>query len=199
VGNPIASSVLALKPKEKISKTPTILITGGSTGAQRINRVVDEILERLLPSYQIIHLTGDLDFENFQKRKRDLPKNLGKKYEVYSFIEDMAWAYARADMVVGRSGANTVAEIMAARRPAILVPIPWTRYNEQNKNAQLAHKAGIAEIIDQEALTGKLLFQKIEKVKSNWQKMVKNMNQELTKLDAQAAASLVELVGGLVK
>ena len=199
IGNPIVNSILKINPKKNLSGEPTILITGGSTGAQNINRVVDEVLETLLRDYKLIHHTGDLDFAYFEKRKRGLQPELKGKYAVHSFIANMAEAYQKVDMIIARAGANTVAEVIAIKRPTIFIPIPWTRYNEQVKNAELAEEAGIAVIINQNELIGEVLVEKIKEVRKNWVKMVAGTDSKLGELDKKAANKLVRLVGDLAK
>lgn len=195
-GNPITKELLTVAPKAKLSARPVIYVTGGSRGAQVINKALDEVLEALLVDYQIIHQSGDLDIEYFQERKRKLPDTLDKNYEVFSFVEPwkIQEVYSRADMLVSRAGANTVAEILLTRRPAVLIPIPWSRFNEQYENAKMARSAGIAVILSQEELTGVSLRAHIEKVRSNWVSMAGSKASEESALDRAASEKMVELI-----
>lgn len=195
-GNPITKELLTVAPKAKLSARPVIYVTGGSRGAQVINKALDEVLEALLVDYQIIHQAGDLDIEYFQERKRKLPDTLDKNYEVFSFVEPwkIQEVYSRADMLVSRAGANTVAEILLTRRPAVLIPIPWSRFNEQYENAKMARSAGIAVILSQEELTGVSLRAHIEKVRSNWVSMAGSKASEESVLDRAASEKMVELI-----
>jgi len=104
VGNPIRKEILSIKPKTKLSKTPTIYITGGSSGSVPMNKVIDKVLPELQKKYRIIHQTGKIDFQYFKQRA---PEN----YQVFDFIEmdDIPGIFERADFVISRAGANTVA------------------------------------------------------------------------------------------
>lgn len=192
-GNPVIASICEVKPKKEIGKPPTIYITGGSTGAQTINRAVDEILDDLVKKYKVIHQTGKLDYEYFNNKKH-------KHYETYDFIdpEKIAEIYKKADILVSRSGANTVSEIIITGRPAVLIPIPWTSHNEQGLNAESAKNAGIATILPQDKLDGERLMGEIEKVRLYWSEMVEKQNRELANLDIGASGRLVGLIDGLL-
>lgn len=194
VGNPVSEGILKVRPKRSLSKVPTIFITGGSSGAQRINDVIRESLYELLKKYKVIHLTGKLDFDKFEKMREDFPSDLRNKYEVYGFIDpkEMPGYFEKADIVISRAGANTLSEIMIAKRPAILIPIPWTAYDEQTKNARLVEKTGIGIVLPEKSLTEKNLMEKIDFVAKNWKKMVENSDPVLAQLDKNAARRFVE-------
>lgn len=201
IGNPVMSGILAVKHKSKIGKPPVVYTTGGSSGAQTINRVVDSALEKILCSYKVIHQVGELDITHFEDRRERLPEDLKDRYEVYSFIDpqEIGKVYEKADILVSRAGANTVSEIMITARPAVLIPIPWTRYDEQTKNADLAQKAGIADIVHQDEFTPERLLKELDHVRDNWENMVKHMDNRLADLDSHAALRLVDLIGEYIK
>ena len=196
VGNPIRREILEVRPKKKISNSPTIYITGGSSGSQIINQTIDRVLEKILASYRVIHQAGELDISFFEDRKNRLPQNLKERYKVFSFIDpqEISQIYEKADILISRAGANTISEILATRRPSILIPIPWTRYDEQTKNALMAQNAGIAKVIKQEDLSGEKLLEELDEVKKDWEKMANGMDLGLAKLDFQAASQLVSLI-----
>ncbi len=189
VGNPVMKSILNVLPKKKLGQPPVLFITCGSRGSQIINQTIRKTLPNLLARFTVVHQTGDLDYGEFKKRETD-------NYEVYNFIEPdlMADFYRRADIVIARSGANTVSEIMVTKRPSVLIPIPWTRGDEQTKNAQLAQAAGVAKVIHQEALTEKSLLTAINEAEKNWRRMVNQSTSNLARKDACAAAKLVDLI-----
>jgi UDP-N-acetylglucosamine--N-acetylmuramyl-(pentapeptide) pyrophosphoryl-undecaprenol N-acetylglucosamine transferase len=195
VGNPILTSIASIPAKKTLSEPPRVLISCGSRGSQIINKVLGESLERLLPNYRLAQVTGELDYPVFLKLKKSLAPNLSKNYRVISRINpmDMAREYLRADMVIARAGANTVSEIMAVKRPAILIPIPWSYLNEQTKNAQEVEKLGLAEIISQEALTPARLIETLNKIRSNWSAMV-GAAARTKSPDTQAAKKLIRLL-----
>jgi len=142
IGNPVMTQIREVFPKDKLSSPPVIYITGGSRGSKVLNEAVIPILPLLLNDFYLIHQTGELDYRLFQQKVKKLPAKIEKKYEVYATIDPMQvdGIYRRADMIVSRAGANTVAEIMLTKRPAILIPIPFSYLDEQMKNALLAKK-----------------------------------------------------------
>ncbi len=195
-GNPIMPQILKVGKKNKIGNPPTIYITGGSSGAQTINRAVDSVLEEMLLLYKVIHQTGELDLVFFEKRKRELDEKLKGRYEIFGFKDpdEIYTVYERADIIISRAGANTVSEIMAISIPSILIPIPWARYDEQTKNAKLAQDAGLARIVRQEDLTGEKLLSEINEVESEWSKMAGHVDDSLRKLDLHASLTVVDII-----
>lgn len=126
---------------------PTLLVTGGSQGARRINRAVAGAAQDLAAAgVQVLHAAGRVDEVAFESRPGDPP------YVVAEFIERMDLAYAAADLIVCRSGANTVTEVAAVGLPAAFVPLPHGN-GEQALNAHPVVQAGGALLIDDAALT----------------------------------------------
>lgn len=201
IGNPQVASLFDLKKKNRIGHPPTLYVTGGSTGAVAINRVVEKILPRLLGEYRVIHQTGQRNFKHFQAVRRELEKKLAARYKIFGYKspKEIAGVFSQADIVVSRAGGNTVADIVNARRPAILIPIPWAIRDEQNKNAAKAVKTGLALILPQDKLTPESLWEKISQVEKNWQQMVDDAQPGDFALDKEAADRLVSLVEETVK
>ena len=137
VGNPVSKEILSVVSKKKIGIPPTIFVTGGSRGSEIINETIQNILPKLLAKYKIIHQTGINQFEKFKKLKEKLPQNIKDNYQIYGLIEPWNWykLLNLADVIVSRAGANILSEIMIAKIPAILIPIPWAYGDEQMKNA----------------------------------------------------------------
>lgn len=130
---------------------PTILVTGGSQGAVSINAALADAVERLTGAgYQILHAYG---------RKNDAPAG-HDHYTAVPYIDDMEAAYAVDDVVVCRSGAMTVAENSAAGIPAIYIPLPHGN-GEQGLNSAHLVDAGAALRIDDAALSGDVLVEKL--------------------------------------
>ncbi|HWA51941.1 MAG TPA: UDP-N-acetylglucosamine--N-acetylmuramyl-(pentapeptide) pyrophosphoryl-undecaprenol N-acetylglucosamine transferase [Patescibacteria group bacterium] len=200
VGNPISSEILKIPAKTKISKSPTLYITGGSSGAQRINNAVSEILYELLKNYKVIHQTGKLDYQKFENLKNEFPTDLKKNYEVYAFLDpkNVSNIFEKSDLIISRAGANTISEIAITGRPAIIIPIPWTSYNEQFKNAQMLEKSGQAIVLEEKYLTGQNLLNKINLVIKNWKSMA-NKKSEIAELDKKAAGKIVQEIEEYLK
>lgn len=199
-GNPVMSAIIKVGPKAKMGNPPTIYITGGSTGAQRVNTVVEDILPSLLGDFKVIHQTGELDFDHFLKLKENLAPNLRQKYEVKGFFDPREiWKiYDKADMLISRGGANTISEILITARPAVIIPIPWVTYDEQTKNARSAEQAGIALVLTEDKLTPRSLLDAVYKLKTDWTEMIVKSDTHLTQLDSSAAAKLTDLVEEVV-
>ncbi len=199
VGNPVLTQITEILPKQNPGNPPVIFVTCGSRGSQNINEIIDKNLERILNNYYLIHQTGHLDFKFFEERKKKLPDKIKINYEVYDRIEPMQIdnLYRLADLVIARAGANTVSEIMASRRPAILIPIPWSFRNEQQKNAEFAEKFGIAKVLSEKE-AGKNLFDEIEKTFSGWKEIVEKIKGKISP-DIKAAEKVVDEIEEIIK
>lgn len=141
---------------------PTLLVFGGSQGASAINKAMLESLTDLgkaLPQLHIIHQTGERDYKDAQAAYLQA----GSSAEVLPFINDMPHAFARADLLLCRSGASTVAEITAAGKAAIFVPFPHAADDHQLRNAESLARQGAAVLISQSELSPqKLVFTLVE-------------------------------------
>ena len=129
----------------------TVLVMGGSGGAHAINLTMKQAASELstVRNLQVLHQTGEKDAAEVAAAYRDA----GVKAVVLPYIRDMAGAYASADLVVGRSGATTVAELAVCGKRAVLVPFPFAADNHQEYNARTLAARGQAEVIIQKDLT----------------------------------------------
>ncbi len=165
VGNPIRETVLKVVDKPfDIKKTkPVIYITGGSLGSHSINLHIKSILPDLLKKYIVIHQTGETkqyhDYEDLEKIKNQLPKKLKEQYflKKHFFEKEIGYVYSLADLVISRCGANTFFELVALKKPAVLIPLPWSAGREQQLHAEILTKAGCAQIFHQVESSKKLL------------------------------------------
>lgn len=140
---------LAARPSQS---APSLLIFGGSQGARAINRAMTAALPALrekLPSLRIAHQTGERDFAEVQAAYQQA----GAVADVSCFIDDMPSAFARADLLLCRSGASTVAEVTAAGKPAVFIPFPLAADDHQKRNAEALQTAGAAVMIEERDLT----------------------------------------------
>ncbi|MBI4524079.1 MAG: undecaprenyldiphospho-muramoylpentapeptide beta-N-acetylglucosaminyltransferase [Deltaproteobacteria bacterium] len=152
-GNPVRWEHL---PPIKNGAKFTLLIFGGSAGAHKINLCFLEALDRLADlasAMRIIHQTGQADFMSIQNAYA----SRRFETEVAPFIERMDEAYARADLVVCRAGATTVAELTAYGKPAILIPYPYAAHDHQRVNARAVEERGAAVVILDQELSGENL------------------------------------------
>ena len=202
-GNPIMTQIAGIAPKDTPSDPPVIFVTGGSRGSQTINNTIGGILPKLLLSADVIHQTGPLDFDKFSELKEKLPPEISKRYTVYDRVDPMQVdnLYREADMVVARAGANTVGEIIATKRPAILIPIPWTYLDEQTKNAEFAKSFGIARVLKEENLNAETLIVAIKETLRDWIKITTAVSGKLSpdKLASQKVVDELEEALGRVQ
>ncbi len=194
-GNPIIKEIEGILPKKSLVTVPTIYITGGSRGSVSLNLPVFDVANQLLKCYKVIHQTGQIDYDKFIKLKKSLPKQRASRYRVEAEIDPdkIPQLLSKADLVIARAGANTVAEIIAAKRPSILVPLPISYLNEQLGNAQYAQQFGTAQILDQKTLTGKKLLDKIENVFRNWTNINEGAKGKENP-DIKASSRLVDII-----
>ncbi len=173
-GNPLRKEFLEAGKKEwgsgnstKKSDFPLVYITGGSGGAHGINILIEECLTELLEKYTIIHQTGDAqqfgDYARLEKKVSQLSPDLQKRYTLCKFIdtEEVMKHIVQADLVISRSGINTLTELLYLAKPSLLIPLPYGQRNEQLTNAKFMKKVGLAEVVDQLTITSEELLQKV--------------------------------------
>jgi UDP-N-acetylglucosamine--N-acetylmuramyl-(pentapeptide) pyrophosphoryl-undecaprenol N-acetylglucosamine transferase len=187
-GIPIRKDVIA--NESEIGKNPfgltsqgkTLLVMGGSQGAQAINKVILQSIPKLkdlIPDLQIIHLTGKEGY----KEAKDVYDNLRISSFVSEFSNDIGIAYKLSDLVICRAGANTIAEISAVGIPAILIPYPYATDNHQYWNAYELARIGGALIIKQDELKPERLTELISDLFRNDEELdnMKKINRSLSK------------------
>lgn len=159
-GNPVrrelAAKLLAAAGAEMDAGAPvTVLVSGGSQGAKAVNEIAAGALAALAKErpLAIIHQTGQADLEATVARYAAA----GVDADCRAFIKDMAAAYQQADIIVGRAGATTVAELAIAGKPAVFIPYPHAADNHQELNAREMADAGAALMFRQSELTAEKL------------------------------------------
>jgi UDP-N-acetylglucosamine--N-acetylmuramyl-(pentapeptide) pyrophosphoryl-undecaprenol N-acetylglucosamine transferase len=152
-GNPLRANIMALPSQRDIHQPVHILIMGGSLGAKVLNETVPPALQQVQGTIEVWHQTGQVHHEAMRHAYAEAPF----KVRVDAFIEDMAAAYAWADLVICRAGALTVSELAQAGVGSILVPYPYAVDDHQTRNAQFLADQGAAIWLPQPQLTvGKL-------------------------------------------
>jgi UDP-N-acetylglucosamine--N-acetylmuramyl-(pentapeptide) pyrophosphoryl-undecaprenol N-acetylglucosamine transferase len=163
-GHPIRKEFFSVPPKQHAPPF-TILVLGGSQGSKGLNLRLPEAMA-LMPAgtVKVIHQSGERDYNAVQGAYRDR----GVEAEVFTFIQDVPGALARADLVVARSGASTVAEIAAAGKASVLIPFPFATDHHQLRNAQALARAGAARVMEERELTPqRLADETLEVLRSN--------------------------------
>lgn len=167
VGNPIRRKLMDNYLRSHVAHERfSVLVFGGSLGAKGLNqRVVEALghLEDLKDQMTFVHQTGKNDLEMVRKGYADK----GFQAEVVEFINDMSDAYARADLVVCRAGATTLAELTVCKKPSILVPFPYATDDHQAVNARALVDAGAALMFREAELTGQKLAEQIRLLKTD--------------------------------
>jgi len=193
VGNPIGSEITKYIGLKSSLRVKSILITGGSRGSTWLNDALEPLLPRLLEKYFILHQTGEANIEKFKNHPAIVSNK--DKYLAFGQVDpkNMAEVFAKSDIVIGRSGANTVSEIIALKKPSILIPIPWTYNDEQQRNAEYARDLGIARILPQKDLTPQKLLSEIEKLIQDYPKVIIN-TEDIISPDIEASKKIVDVM-----
>jgi UDP-N-acetylglucosamine--N-acetylmuramyl-(pentapeptide) pyrophosphoryl-undecaprenol N-acetylglucosamine transferase len=160
-GVPVRPAFFQIPKKRYSPGSPTLLVFGGSQGARAINQAVIRSLPELvrrLPGLHVIHQTGEREYNEVQAAYA----GIGISAEVHKFIDDMPAFFARADLVLCRSGASTVAEIAAAGKPAIFVPFPRAADDHQRRNAEAMEEASAAVVLEETRLDEVWLVDTVE-------------------------------------
>jgi UDP-N-acetylglucosamine--N-acetylmuramyl-(pentapeptide) pyrophosphoryl-undecaprenol N-acetylglucosamine transferase len=198
VGNPVRESVarLGTMPFPDFDDTAPLrlLVTGGSQGASILGTVVPaamgQLPTRLRHRLQIVQQSRPDDIEIV----RDRYAQLGIPAELLTYIEDMPDKIADAHLVIARAGASTIAELTAAGRPAILVPLPSATDDHQTVNAQELARVGGARVIAQDDFTPSMLAEQIAVIAGDGQALGNAAARALSVGRPQATRDLADLV-----
>ena len=174
-GSPIRQELMT-GDKEKARKfcgfqeeKPVILIVGGSLGAAAVNQAVRKILPQLLEEFQIIHLCG--------KGKLDESLKGLQGYAQFEYIQDeLRDLFALADIVISRAGANAICELLALRKPNLLIPLSASASRgDQILNARSFERQGFSMVLEEEEITQETLLEAIRKLYANRQTYIDAM------------------------
>lgn len=128
-----------------------LLVFGGSQYVARFNAALSGALERLLPDWRVLHLAGEAGMAEARAVRESLPPHLQDRYDARPFLtDDMAWALVAADLVVGRAGSSTCAELTAAGVASILVPYPYAGAHQRHNAEWLASQGATVAVADDE-------------------------------------------------
>ncbi len=177
---------------------PVLLGFGGSKGARSINRAILAALPNLLPNLQIIHISGQLDWDEINAARQALPVELQANYHPYAYLhEEMGAALASADLAISRAGASALGEFPYFGLPAILVPYPYA-WRYQKVNANYLVRQGAAKIIEDQHLAASLTTTVLDLIRDS--QRLTQMEQAMRSLARpQAADSIANLLRDLAK
>ncbi|MBI4808520.1 MAG: undecaprenyldiphospho-muramoylpentapeptide beta-N-acetylglucosaminyltransferase [Nitrosomonadales bacterium] len=182
-GNPVRADIAALSaPQERYagrSGKLNVLVVGGSLGAQALNEALPKALAMMgeLERPHVLHQTGKKHLESVRK----LYAQAGVSADIRAFLDDMANQYAKADVVICRAGALTIAELAAAGVASVLIPFPFAVDDHQTHNARFLSAHGAALLLPQKELSAERLAQ-----------LLREMSREKLLAMAQAARSLAK-------
>ncbi|MEQ7246353.1 undecaprenyldiphospho-muramoylpentapeptide beta-N-acetylglucosaminyltransferase [Enterococcus avium] len=204
VGNPRAQEVVTSGKSEVLEQygllpdIPTVLIFGGSQGALKINQAVIQALPKFSQKeYQVLYASGDRYYNEIAE-KFDIEKT-NHNLSLQPYIKNMTDVMANVDLLIGRAGATSIAELTALGLPAILIPSPYVTNDHQTKNAQSLVNAGAVKMITDADLTGEKLVEAVDEIMGDPEKkamMAKASRQEGI---PDAAERLWSLVNEIVK
>ena len=174
-GSPIRHELLEGSPEAGRDFTgfsdskPVIMVIGGSLGAANVNSAIRRNLSKLIEKYNIVHLTG--------KGKADSSLNNTPGYVQYEYIKDeLKDLFALCDIVISRAGANAICELLALRKPNLLIPLPSkSSRGDQLLNAESFKRQGYSMVLKEEDLTDELLLKMINELYENRNKYIKAM------------------------
>ncbi len=201
VGNPVRDEVLALRdrpyPALDGDGVFRVLVTGGSQGASVLSQVVPDGLgmlpEQFRTRLQVVQQARPDEIEGVRQRYRQL----GIPAELATYLPDLPEQLGRAHLVIGRAGASTVAELTAAGRPAILVPLPSATDDHQTANAREMAQAGGARTIPQDRFTSKELARQMQALGLDSDALIRAAARARACGRPDATRRLADLVEGL--
>lgn len=197
-GNPVRGEFFDVSDREP-SDEMHVLIFGGSQGSRAINNAMIEALPRLRENgakLRIAHQTGEADFEVV---KAAYSENEWENADIRPYISNMVDAFADADVIISRAGATTCAEVTAAGKAAIMIPLPTAADDHQRKNAEALARNGAARMILQKDLSGEALANELACLETD-KEALRTMGLAARKMARpDAAAATVDLIESIRK
>ena len=168
------------------NKKPILMIIGGSLGSKLINEAIKVSLEKLIVKYNIIHICGSGNIDKLLQNKNG--------YKQFEYVKDeLPHLLASADIVVSRAGANVIFELLALRKPNLLIPLSASvSRGDQILNAKSFEKSGYSMVIQDEKLTPENLEIKISELYNDRYKYIKNMNSSDTEKSIDIIVELID-------
>jgi UDP-N-acetylglucosamine--N-acetylmuramyl-(pentapeptide) pyrophosphoryl-undecaprenol N-acetylglucosamine transferase len=197
-GIPVRGEFFHLEPRPE-NASPHLLIFGGSQGARVLNRTMPQIVAALLdavPGLTILHQAGARHAEETQAAYTASGADRSR-WQVHAFLDDMAKRFEAADLVLSRSGASTVAEEMAAGKPALLVPFPGAADDHQRKNAEVMAGAGAATMLIESEMTPNRLLASLTAMLGNRAELQTMGGRARTLAHSDAASRIAAIAASL--
>lgn len=165
---------------KEIENKKVVFVTGGSQGARKFNQVIIDMVKKYKSEeFFVVIATG---LKNYEETVENIKgQGLGKYLRIVDYVYDMDKMYKASDLLITRAGALTVTEISIAKRPAILIPLPYAAENHQLYNAKTLEKVGAGIVIEESMLNEDLLYDKIISI-VNDEERLKQMGENASKL-----------------
>ena len=153
------------------SNKPVVMVIGGSLGAEAINKTVRDALPELLKDFQVVHICGKDKVDN-------LMLNI-EGYKQFEYVKaELKDIFAMADVVISRAGANSICELLALKKPNLLIPLSaHSSRGDQILNAQSFESQGFSLVIDEDYLTESLLVEKVHELYFSRQTFIESMGK----------------------
>lgn len=164
---------------------PVIMVIGGSLGAVAINKVVRQALPKLLKDFQIVHICGKDKVDNLLLNTEG--------YIQFEYVKDeLKDLFAMSDIVISRAGANAICELLALRKPNLLIPLPASSSRgDQILNAKSFESQGFSMVVDEDMLTENLLVEKVQELYFTRQSYIDTMANSNQKDSIKTILSLI--------
>ncbi len=194
LGNPLRGGMK--ENPESGAGLPHLLVTGGSQGARTLCLAASEALPRLAERFDFTAVvqTGSSQFQS----TRDALVPMASRVEVHSFLSDMPARMAAADLVVGRAGAMTLAEITALGKPSVLVPFPHATDDHQTANARSLVEAGAARLVPDHEMDGERLLRELEELLADTEGLAAMAEASRSLGKPEAAGQILERVENIL-
>ncbi|MBE5878192.1 MAG: undecaprenyldiphospho-muramoylpentapeptide beta-N-acetylglucosaminyltransferase [Lachnospiraceae bacterium] len=176
----------ALEKCEFNSGKPIVMVIGGSLGATGVNQLVREALPELLEDFQIVHVCGKDKVDNLLLNK------VG--YKQFEYVkDDLKDLFAMADIVISRAGANVICELLALKKPSLLIPLPAkSSRGDQILNAKSFEAQGFSMVCDEDDLTAKMLTEKVHELYFTRHSYIEAMQASVQKNPVNTIVELIE-------
>lgn len=187
-GNPLKKGLPAATSDQKAAKQalgfdsekPLLLVLGGSQGSERVNNLILSVIPSLTKKIQILHQTGTRNFLEVSKLSKvalmEAPveiNNVPLKYEARAYLkEEISTAYVAADIILSRAGSNSIFEIAAHGKPAILIPLHESANDHQRKNAYAFGETGAAIVMEEQNLLPQIFLTQLFSIMDNTEKKI---------------------------
>ncbi len=202
-GNPVRKEIMEVNREEAYEvldldkNLKTILITGGSQGAEVINKNLIALYKYVLKNKnaQIIHLTGRRNYNSVIEYLKSAEININSRYfKIIDYLNEMEYALKAADLIISRAGATALSEITICGIPSILIPFAAAAENHQLYNAKSLEKTGAAVIIEEKKLTEKSILDEVKKIIEDDQTLEKMSKAAYNKAKINSLAEIIDLI-----